>query len=234
MRYIRKGTEPEELTRQRQLLAATPGVDDYYEALPGSTKDAVRAQCLQEQANLCAYTMIRIDADRTHLEHMYPRRPESSSPQDRLEAVDYSNIVACYPGPGDDHPRFGAVQKSNWPAPHERYLFLRPTVPTVEERLRFEKDGRVSPSSSGDQTATVTIQRLDLNHRDLVHLRRSAIEEPLLDARLSTLRAIRARLRRLEEFPEEYDVAKRQLLQRRRRQMEARRQGIRGRSGGAG
>lgn len=234
MRYIRKGTEPDELTRQRQLLAATPGVDDYYEALSGSAKDAVRAQCLQEQANLCAYTMIRIDVHRIHLEHMYPQYSDTSSPTNRLEAVDYSNIVACYPGPWDKQLEFGAHQKANWPASDERHLFLRPTDSTVEQRLRFDKDGVVSPTSNEDRTAVVTIDRLNLNHHQLVQWRRSAIETLLLESKAPSSSAIHARLRRLEESPEEYDLAKRQVLERRRHQLEARRRGLSKGPGGTG
>lgn len=83
MLYIRKGQEPESLTKYRKRKFAY--FDGYQE------KDDVRIKLLKEQGCLCAYCMRRIDIEHMKIEHWYP--------EDRLsdaETLDYSNMLgAC-------------------------------------------------------------------------------------------------------------------------------------------
>ncbi|MCX4315557.1 MAG: hypothetical protein OSJ52_02805 [Lachnospiraceae bacterium] len=83
MLYIKKGKEPESLTKYRKSKFAY--FDGYEE------KDAIRECLLKEQGYLCAYCMRRIDKAHMKIEHWYP--------EDRLsdaERLDFRNMLgAC-------------------------------------------------------------------------------------------------------------------------------------------
>lgn len=80
MIYIKKGTEPESLTKYRKEKFA------YYDGY--KDKDDVRKKLLEEQGYLCAYCMRRIDKEHMKIEHWYP--------EDKLtdvERLNYQNML---------------------------------------------------------------------------------------------------------------------------------------------
>lgn len=83
MIYIRKGTEPESLTKYRKEKFA------YYDGY--KDKDDVREKLLEEQGYLCAYCMRRIDKEHMKIEHWYPEDKLSD-----VERLNYQNMLgAC-------------------------------------------------------------------------------------------------------------------------------------------
>ena len=63
MLYIKKKTEPRELTQAKRN-----GLQDY-DTMPTDLKDIIRQQLLTEQGYLCAYCMRRINLDTVQIEH---------------------------------------------------------------------------------------------------------------------------------------------------------------------
>ena len=83
MIYIKKGTEPESLTKYRKEKFA------YYDGY--KDKDDVREKLLEEQGYLCAYCMRRIDKEHMKIEHWYPEEKLSD-----VERLNYQNMLgAC-------------------------------------------------------------------------------------------------------------------------------------------
>lgn len=175
MRWIQKKAEPHELTNWR--LKNQTGVNFNY-ALMRKDHDvtqAVTRSLLKEQGWLCAYTGLGITEDRCHIEHVNPQRHCS-----RGEDVDYHNLVTCYPEPNAQiECPYGARRKGNWPAPNERSLFVSPLEASCESRFHFNYNGKVKPTNDTDDPARTTIERLKLDHPELVELRKNAIRGTL-------------------------------------------------------
>jgi len=153
---------------------------------------------IDEQGGLCAYTGIRIDADRSHIEHLIPQAHCEQGVGD----VAYLNMVACYPSPDEGHVPFGAVFKKNWPAPAEQHLFVSPRTLNCEARFTFSLGGVISASAT-DPAASKTIAKLGLDNKKLTGMRKAAIDATLGIDRRNSLRLdvanARRRLRSLEE-----------------------------------
>jgi uncharacterized protein (TIGR02646 family) len=148
---------------------------------------------LAEQGNLCAYTMQRVQSvDDCHIEHIVPR---SQLPESHDRDIDYTNMLACFPGslacspginpPPDWNPRepYGAQHKGGTSIDESN--FVSPLRDDVESRFHYTADGRVS-FDAGDTPAMRSIEILNLNHDKLRELRRAAIDERIFEAPLST------------------------------------------------
>lgn len=129
---------------------------------------------------------MRIDTDSCHIEHL--RAQAHCSPE---ETVAYSNLLSCYPAPNPARKTpYGAQQKGAWPRPSEQHLFLSPLDPSCEDRFLFNLRGEID-GPAGDRAAKTTIEKVGLNHHELVAFRRAAIQGtlgknnnlPLKDAR---------------------------------------------------
>lgn len=145
----------------------------------------------EEQGGICAYTGIRLKltpADPArgqarkvgfHIEHLKAQThcrkgPTACYGQD----ADYTNLVACWPPPNrKTNVPFGAHQKASWPGPGEEKNFVSPLLPQCAARFQFDHRGQVKQSDPKDKAAATTIEKLDLNHKALVELRKSAIDE---------------------------------------------------------
>lgn len=199
MRQITKYQEPQALTRWTNKHRDDPNFG--YDLLRSDQVaiDAVEASLLEEQRGLCAYTGLRIGRNGMHVEHRFPQKADHTqplTPDDRRESVEYQNLFACHPAPNAGHPGFGALQKGNWPARQERHRFVHPLLDGCGRRFRFNRDGTVVPKSLGDDAARETIDRLGLNHRILVEMRKSAISKTVRNRANSDLRR---RLRELRQ-----------------------------------
>jgi len=80
MLYIKKGHEPDSLTKYRKEKFA------YYDGF--KEKDDIRKYLLEEQGYLCAYCMRRIDMEHMKIEHWYPEDLLSD-----IECLDYKNML---------------------------------------------------------------------------------------------------------------------------------------------
>lgn len=132
----------------------------------------VRKARIRDQGGICAYTMMRIDENNCHNEHLIPRAVSKAS-GNIAQTLEYRNIVACYPKSESDGPcDFGAIARG------VKELAVTPLDTTCESRIRFDrKSGDAVPSNPSD----VEIQRLIdevlvLNHATLKSRRLGAIE----------------------------------------------------------
>ena len=176
MRWIRKQRpEPHALTQWRARYSSDI---NFGYALLRSSQETIRTvtdELLREQGWLCAYTGRRIDTDTCHIEHL--KAQTHCSPE---ETVAYSNMVACYPSPNPKRKTpYGAEQKGSWPCPSDQHLFVSPTDRTCEERFTFTLRGEIREQSGDDQAAKTTIEKIRLDHRELVAFRRAAIQGTL-------------------------------------------------------
>lgn len=79
MIYIQKGNEPASLTEYKK---------QQYAYFDGCNKEDIREKLLEEQGDLCAYCMRRIDKDHMKIEHWYPEDKLSEH-----ERLDYRNML---------------------------------------------------------------------------------------------------------------------------------------------
>jgi uncharacterized protein (TIGR02646 family) len=221
LRHVPKGNEPTELRRRREELLDTPGITDYYKHLDYA-RDALITRCSKDQGGICAYTMVRVSNDRGHLEHLFPQKADPPEVRNPLEAIQFENIVLCYPQPNATvEPGFGARKKDHWPSLAERNLFLKPTDPTCEDRIRYGSDGKIWATSDDDEATKTTIEKLELTHETLMAWRRESLA-PLRELREASLIKKRiAALRARGGEAEEYCVAKWQVLERKLARVQA-------------
>ena len=193
MRWIRKLPEPDALTEWWERYSSDI---NFGYGLLRSSQDTIRAvtdALLREQGWLCAYTGRRIDTASCHIEHL--KAQTHCSPE---ETVAYSNMVACYPSPNPKRKTpYGAEQKGSWPPPSEQHLFVSPLDRTCEERFTFTLRGEIREQSDNDQAAKTTIEKIGLDHRELVAFRKAAIQGTLGRDNNLSLKDARKRLNSL-------------------------------------
>ena len=198
MRWIRKLPEPDALTEWRARYSSDI---NFGYGLLRSSQETIRTvtdALLREQGWLCAYTGRRIDTDTCHIEHL--KAQTHCSPG---ETVSYSNMVACYPSPNPERRTpYGAEQKGSWPHPSEQSLFVSPLNQTCEERFVFNLRGHIREQEDNDEAAKTTIEKIGLDHRELVAFRRAAIQGTLGRRNNLSLRDARRRLDSLRSHRE--------------------------------
>lgn len=175
MRQISKGPEPAPLADWK---AENHGLVNYsYASLGAVHRQAIRASLVGEQRGLCAYTGRRIEDGSCHIEHL---RPQSHCVNG--EDLDFGNLVAAVPAPNTPTLPYGAHKKDNWPSLAEEPSFVSPLSEGCEGRFEFDLRGHVA-SAPGDAAASTTIDRLALDHPQLVELRKAAIDATLVAPR---------------------------------------------------
>jgi uncharacterized protein (TIGR02646 family) len=172
VKFIQKAAEPPLLRRWKKANAGTAHQLNYAN-IPGPAREELRIRLLHEQGHLCAYTMRRIEAiGDGHIEHISPqsRHPEKD--------VDYDNMLFCFPGAQRAQCDYGALRKVNEDVMSAN--FVCPLDRSCEIRLSYGFNGEVKAASASDAAALHTIELLNLNHSELVALRRSAVQGLLL------------------------------------------------------
>jgi len=196
MREISPGVEPVAFTEWRARFQND--INYGYDLINRELRAVITDALIAEQRGLCAYTGIRINAARSHVEHLLPQTHCHRGQED----VEYANMVACYPAPNSGYVPFGAHLKADWPSRAEQHLFVSPRSAGCEKRFMFSIRGDISVAES-DEAARETVKRLGLDSRGLADLRKAAIiatlewygrKQPLLD-----LPSARKRLARLED-----------------------------------
>lgn len=165
MKKIIKRAQPTELQRWRANNAAIP--ENFHYGCGNFPNSAVLKALLAEQGFLCAYTLLRVTSDNAHVEHLKPQ-----SLCEFGEDVAWNNLVACFPEPGAQHPRYGALQKDKW---WDEAQFISPLAANCEKRFQFKNDGSIQASLSTDSAAVITIKKLNLNYDRLKESRKNAI-----------------------------------------------------------
>nr|WP_319396397.1 hypothetical protein [uncultured Desulfobacter sp.] len=205
MKKIVKGGQPEALLQWRAYNnARSPQNIRYGKAnFPG---EAVMTALLLEQGYLCAYTLLLIDENKAHVEHLKPQSICRQEDEEREqngnncihEDVEWSNMVACFPQPGAKHPGYGAWKKDNWWCSQN---FISPLAQTCESKFRYCKDGSIQNAVDGDIPARKTIKKLKLNCDPLKELRSKAIKAAGFHKRSKNpVRSIKAVERRIDQL----------------------------------
>jgi uncharacterized protein (TIGR02646 family) len=176
MKRIVKSQEPVALRHWRETNSGI--AENLHYNRGGWPGRAVKAALMREQGFLCAYTMRRIPTEQDcHVEHVMSQ--DQCREQWPEGDVDYSNIVACYPGKGSCP--YGAIYKKSHSI--NQVNFVSPLCAEVEGRFKYSAEGGIKADAL-DEPARSTIQILNLDHPELVELRRAAISEAVLDADL--------------------------------------------------
>lgn len=185
MKHIIKRSTPHELRRwfDGQPLEDGRRINCGYGDMPGDIKHAVKQQLILEQGGLCCYTGIRINNQKSHIEHFKPQNLCQN-----YEDVKYNNLLAAYPGGNAQRCPYGAREKNNW---YDVELLVNPLRADCENRFRFDSLGQITSAQEDDQAAKETIKNLRLYHGSLTETRKKVIEtalfhkhQPLREAQL--------------------------------------------------
>lgn len=215
MIWIRQKLIPTEFA---QWKAGNKGINFNYSSLPGEIKKILKQSLLEEQHYLCAYTMLRINGEKSHIEHI---EPQSISNHKDLE---YTNLLACYPGVDMGMIEYGAKPKDNSAeriiSPHDRI---------VDESFYYSSNGTIVGKN---ELAERTIFVLNLNHRELKKSREetySRFAKILIKNKipLSAANKMLNSMLEREKLPEQFGVI-RQILRKYIQKLEARANRVKG------
>jgi len=172
MKFIRKGGPPHDYSIWCRAVAGTAKAD--YRELPKNLRTKLLCSLLTEQGWICAYTMKRLEAGNSHVEHI---KAESLCRAENPESdLDYGNLVACFPSDGmKKQYRYGAQAKGNW-WENDGRDFISPLHGSCEARFFFDTKGNINAVNRG-QAAKRTIEVLGLDHPTLTEDRRNVIQE---------------------------------------------------------
>ncbi|MFZ4525560.1 MAG: hypothetical protein ACOYOE_08450 [Chlorobium sp.] len=145
MRYIEKNDPPQALLFWKAQRNAAAQSLDFAELgrveMNGEmvdVKNAIKSQRLKDQGFLCAYTMIRITADTSHIEHLIPQSL-SRIEKHREQTVEYGNMVVCYPGKeSKGGAEFGAAYRG------DQLLAVTPRDSKCEILINYHQNGTVT------------------------------------------------------------------------------------------
>jgi uncharacterized protein (TIGR02646 family) len=170
MRWIRENEPPEALIRCLALRRQSGQSLNYDEV---SVKKEIRKSRIADQGGICAYTMMRIDENSCHNEHLIPRAVSRESGNIE-QTLDYKNIVACFPKEvGAGGIEYGAHARGT------KNLVFTPLDQSCEERIHYKRaTGKAEPTKDGDDAATELINDvLKLNHKTLIENRLNAFNQ---------------------------------------------------------
>ena len=168
MRGAAKGHELPELCAWKEAQRGA-GIEPEYDNLQQPERGATERSLFAEQTGQCVYCGRRIslnDNQRHHIEHF---RPRSKYPERQL---DYANLfLSC--GPQAEH---GArltcgAHKAHW---FDELCHISPVPDPCADRFRFRSSGHIA--GDGSPEADMMIEKLNLNHRELVADRQSIVE----------------------------------------------------------
>lgn len=161
MLYIKKGTEPRELTEYK----VQPGANysDFRD------KDAVRKALLAEQGGLCAYCMSRITSDTMKIEHWNAQHALDGS--GISTALDYRNMLGvCYGNEGSPYPEQTCDA-------HRRnvQLHVDPQNQEMIAKIRYQSNGIIFSDDESINNDLNCVLNLNSTHSYLVKNREAAI-----------------------------------------------------------
>jgi uncharacterized protein (TIGR02646 family) len=131
-------------------------------------KEAIKGQRLRDQGFLCAYTLLRIDQNSAHIEHLVPRATSNANGVPE-QTVEYGNMVACFPlNGGDKSHGFGAPVRGTTP------LVVTPRQQNCATFFKFTPNGRVEPAQPGNFAVRTMIDEVLCLNAPLLVSRRLA------------------------------------------------------------
>jgi uncharacterized protein (TIGR02646 family) len=179
MRFIRENNRPEALIRclaQRREAGQALDYDEVgkveVNGVQVSVKADIRKARIADQGGICAYTMMRIDEDTSHNEHLVPRKVSKENGRVE-ETLNYRNIVACYPKREDKGGcGFGAAARG------VKKLAVTPLDPSCEQLIRYDRaNGKAEAAMPDDADITELVNDvLFLNHKTLIARRLEAVQ----------------------------------------------------------
>lgn len=185
MRYIEKGDSPEFFEDCKGQLP-TDAVWDHFDENQelGRCKRQLRQHLIDEQTGLCIYCECKINADSSHIEHVFPKS-EDKYPE---KTFDYSNLVAsCNGDKCDKNQEWSGDERScgHWKSDEfSESLFLNPVADAdLGDYFVFNKTHcTIESSPKNSERADYTITCLNLNSARLCNERsnaRKALEKAL-------------------------------------------------------
>jgi uncharacterized protein (TIGR02646 family) len=173
MKYIVKGTEPQELTDFK--ADATSDWTPTYGGLTRIVKNAIKKSLMREQGYICCYCERRIEENDSHIEHFKPQNDSSVDP------LDFTNMLcSCQKNLSKGADRHCGNLKGGW---FDEALLVSPMNSSCESQFGFNGDGTIYPIEN-NPAAKTTIKRLGLDINKLNNLRKLAID-PFLDDELN-------------------------------------------------
>ena len=145
MLYIEKNDPPQALLSWKAQRNAAGQLLDFAELdrikLNGEevdVKTAIKSQRLKDQGFLCAYTMLRVTEDISHIEHLIPQ--STSRHEKHVEmTVEYGNMVACYPRQeSKGGTEFGAAYRG------DQILVVTPRDAKCKVLINYHQNGTVT------------------------------------------------------------------------------------------
>jgi uncharacterized protein (TIGR02646 family) len=166
VRHIRKKTEPPSVLTS--LTVST--YKDLNKSEEGKKARAdLRKTLSQEQGYICCYCCRTLDPNDSHIEHL---RPQESYAHLSLE---YNNLlVSCQGKLPNNEPRHCGMAKDAW---FDEDLMVSPLSADCEDFFEYSLAGEILPTKNvnRNKAAQETIDRLQLNIRNLRDLREAAI-----------------------------------------------------------
>jgi len=168
MKSIKKGKEPKEFTKWKEL--ANENWQPSYNDLRNPEKSIVKTAVMEEQGYICCYCEQELIATDSHIEHFLP---QDSYPE---KALDFSNLLcSCQDKIKKGEPRHCGNLKG------DDELSISPLDEECEKYFKYTYDGYIEPV---DEKARTTIKKLGLDITKLNAQRRDAIE-PFIDSLLT-------------------------------------------------
>jgi uncharacterized protein (TIGR02646 family) len=138
-----------------------------------AVRDALRRKISLEQRGLCVYCGRKLDLTRPgksyHVEHFRPQTVYLPL------AIDYSNLfLSCGQEENNAPSKTCGTIKGEW---FDEQLHVFPVYPECTNRFRFRLDGRVEGRNNDDTAAFMMIEKLNLNHPELVKERETFLFE---------------------------------------------------------
>ena len=168
MRGATKGHEPPELSDWKELQRGA-GIEPRFVDLQRPERGATERRLFAEQTGQCVYCGRRISLDekqRYHIEHF---RPQSKYPNRQL---DYANLfLSCGPRAEQGYRFTCGNYKADW---FDEHCHISPVPDSCVDHFRFRLSSRIA--GDGSPEADKMIEKLNLNHRELVADRQALIE----------------------------------------------------------
>ncbi len=143
-----------------------------FENLPQQVKSDLRNQLHREQRGLCVYCGQALDLSRNQEFHIEHFKPQSSFGE---QACEHSNLfLSCGPNTENARVDWCGAKKADW---FVLGLVVDPIHPHCTDRFKFRTRGKIVPALPGDLAAQEMIDRLNLNHKEIVRERRTLMKQ---------------------------------------------------------
>lgn len=167
MMPIKHSKPPAELLAAVHALKSTPDARLSWGGLDAVAHNAALQSLLDDQGNLCAYCMRRINIGNAHVEHYIPQ--SDGRGRDDADSVRYGNMFAVCDGFVG-----GSAGLTCDRARGNKELKVNPAESDTLATIRYRRDGSIAAGS--DYVERDLVDTLNLNQRLLVRNRQEVIK----------------------------------------------------------